>query len=133
MLHFYESDFQEGGFPEAGGLPPPGTWTSGLESLSITDSIAFRSLDTLRRMPALQHLRLYCSPQGCTDTVQEWIDLLEAAAANRKLQRIGFVSTDMEEEVMYNCLIDDIGRHEESHPHITINSEGDTVWDDWND
>ena len=130
-VHFDEGDFQEE-IPEAGGLPPPGDWTSGLESLGITCSIAFRSLDTLRHMLALQHLRLYCSTEERTESAAAWGDLLEAVAANQLLQRIDLVGSDAEEEpVMSNALSGSLLRLQRTHPHLTIACEGGDVLDDW--
>ena len=130
-VYFDERCFQEGVPAGVGCLPSPGAWSSGLQKLGITDSIAFRSLDTLRRLPALQHLRLYGSTAGCTKSAAAWGGLLEAAAANQKLQRIDLVDSDEEELVVPYAVIGILLQLKDTHPHLTIRRGAfcDT-WDD---
>ena len=109
---------------EAGDLPPLGAWSSGLHKLGIPWSIAFHSLDTLRHMPALQHLRLSCSPAEYAESCAAWRALLDAAAANRTMLRIDLESTDV--AVMATGVCGILLRLKHTHPHLTITcDEGD--------
>ena len=117
--------------PEVGVLPPPGAWSSGLQKLGLAGPTAFRSLDTLRRLPALQHLRLFDS-KACNESFLAWEGLLEAAAADRQLQRIGL--DDVNEAALDKATAVDgsLLRLQRTHPHLTITCDKfDDVWDDW--
>ena len=133
-LHYYTFWFPEG--PEGGRLPPPGAWSSGLQKLSIMGYIAFRSLDTLRRMPALQHLRLYCCTAEYDLSDAAWTGLLEAAAAsNLQLQRLDIVKA-FDENVYLDTPDSICGillRLQRTHPRLAIAmlSQNDGAWKDW--
>ena len=122
--------------PEVGVLPPPGAWSSGLQKLGLAGPTAFRSLDTLRRLPALEHLRLYAIDVS-NRPLLEWEGLLEAAAANQQLQRI--VLVDVNEAALDKATAVDgslLLRLQRTHPHLTIckaSVVGGDGWLCWND
>ena len=70
------------------GLPPPGTWSHGLQKLRITCGFVFHNLEALRGMPSLQLLQLCCQTEDCTRAqVAAWDSLLEILATNNSLQQ----------------------------------------------
>ena len=107
-------------------LPPPGGWSSDLQQLHVDCSIAFRSLDALRHMPALQHLQLVCSKAECTESVAAWGGLLDAAGATRQLQRLYIVKTSPVFGVKLNmsdAVWSMLLRLQRTHPHLTLTCE----------
>ena len=106
---------------EVEGLPPQGSWCHGLQELGIDVGMAFSSLETLRGMPALTHLHLYCSPSDFSNAEDYmWESLLEAAVEITLLQHFDIESDCDEDLVMGFDLAGSLLALQRRRPYLVI-------------
>ena len=113
-------------------LQPLGSWSHGLQELGIGVGVAFRSLETLRSMTALEWLRLYCSPSDFNDAqASRWGGLLTAAGSFTQLQRLDIESDCDEDLVMGFHVAGSLLALQRLNPRIVITPRHVDCLGDW--
>ena len=94
--------------------------------LGIPCTWAVNSVAAVRSMTALQHLRIYCTPDDCVERnfFEAWESLFEIIASYQRLQRLDIVRPRSQQfdlgDMFWDCL--DVVLNHRPHLAITVDS-----------